>query len=246
MTHLLALLICLQKPEMIDVDLSDQVKLTLVKIKPGSFTMGEGRSARQITLAKEYWIGATEVTQAQWKALIDGNPSYFKQMEEAPRLPVEQVSWDDCQKWIEKLNAKLKDKKASLPTEAEWEHACRAGTQTKWSFGEEKSKLDAHGWFENNALMDLHPVGSKKANPWGLYDMHGSVWEWCADWYGDADAKSATDPKGPDKGTERVIKGGSFECKPDETRCAARKGADPSRISTEGANKEIGFRVVVR
>jgi formylglycine-generating enzyme required for sulfatase activity len=242
-TALLALLLLQPKPETTDVALDDKgdVKMTFVRIKPAAFTMGEGKTARQVTLTKEYWIGATEVTQAQWKAVTGENPSYFKQMSDAAKLPVEQVSWDDCAKFLEKLNAKLKDKKATLPTEAEWEFACRAGTESRWSFGEDKSKLDAHAWFENNALMDLHPVASKKANAWGLHDMHGSVWEWCADWHADADTKPATDPKGPDKGTERVIKGGSYECKADDTRSSIRKGADPA-----APNKEIGLRVVLR
>ncbi len=240
------LLVCLLALQKLDVEIAEGVKMEFVKIRAGEFTMSEGASAWRVTLTKDYWMQTTEVTQAQWKALMEKNPSYFGGIENAAQCPVEQVSWDDAQKFIEKLNGKLKEKKASLPTEAEWEHAARAGTLTKWSFGDEKAKLEHHAWFDNNSALDTHPVAKKKPNAWGLYDMHGGVWEWCADWLGELPGKNAADPTGPGSGTERVVRGGGFDDKADDTRSAARKGADPSKISGEGKNKEIGFRIVLR
>ena len=136
------------------------------------------------------------------------NPSRFK----GDTMPVEHVSWEDAQKFIERLNAKEGGPKYRLPTEAEWEYAARAGTTTAYSFGANASQLGEYAWFSENSVSTMHPVGQKKPNPWGLYDMHGNVWEWVHDWYsGDAykaSTSTAVDPKGPSTGSSRVYRGG--------------------------------------
>jgi len=124
----------------------------------------------------------TEVTQGQWQDVMGGNPSYFKKCGEA--CPVEWVSWNDAQRFIEKLNAKEDTKRYRLPTEAEWEYACRAGSQASFSFGNDVDALPEYAWYRANSEKRTHPVGRRKPNPHGLNDMHGNVWEWCQDWYG--------------------------------------------------------------
>ena len=166
---------------------------------------------------------------------VGNNPSYFKDCEDCP---VETVSWNEAQKFISKLNQIESTKKYRLPTEAEWEYACRAGTTTVFSFGDEVDKLDEYGWHVDNTEDQSHPVGKKKPNAWGLYDMHGNVWEWCQDWYSEYPSNSVVDPKGPDKGEYRILRGGSWESVARSLRSANRDGGKPNdRYS------DIGFRV---
>ena len=180
-----------------------------------------------VTISTGFWMGKYEVTQAQWSAVIGSNPAYY-QGDQKPGVntdnyPVEQVRWADqdaggnpafgIQEFLKRLNARGEGT-FRLPTEAEWEYACRAGTTTEFSFGDDISKFDEYGW----AMTDLtteyttHPVGQKKPNPWGLYDIHGNVVEWCQDWYGNAyyAISPPTDPPGPSDGAHRVRRGGGF------------------------------------
>ena len=192
------------------VDLGGGVLLELVWCPPGTFTMGSpsdeaGRfndeTRHRVTLTKGFWLGKTEVTQRQWEAVMGANPSHFRGAD----LPVETVSWDGCQEFVRKLNGKAAGGKFRLPTEAEWEYACRAGT-----FGPYAGSLADMGWYsENSGKMPL-AAGQKRANAWGLYDMHGNVFEWCQDWYGDYPAGNVTDPAGPGSGVSRVYRGGSW------------------------------------
>ncbi len=128
---------------------------------------------------------------------------------------MERVSWEDCKAFLKKLDAKFGDKivKFSLPTEAQWEYACRAGKTTKYCFGDKEADLGRYAWFIENSKDKIHPVGEKKPNAWGLYDVHGDAWEWCADWYDKAYYKTspANDPPGPASGTFRVCRGSSWE-----------------------------------
>jgi formylglycine-generating enzyme required for sulfatase activity len=158
------------------------VALDLVLIQPGSFTMGDDggdgsaeKPAHKVTISKPFYLGKYEVTQDQWEAVMGANPSYFK----GPENPVEDVSWDDCQKFLKKLNERLPGTGGTvrLPTEAEWEYACRAGTTTKYSFGDTRSDLGEYAWYGGNSHNKNHPVGEKKPNAWGLYDIHGNVCE---------------------------------------------------------------------
>ncbi len=165
---------------------------------------------------------------------MGSNPSRFK----GSRNPVESVSWEDCQAFIKKLN---EDSGGSyrLPTEAEWEYACRAGTTTAYGFGSSSANLSTYAWYDSNSGSKTHPVGGKKANAWGLHDMHGNVWEWCSDWFGDYPSGPVTDPKGPDSGSERVERGGTWYYYHGYARSANR-----SRDLPEPTFNHLGFRLV--
>ena len=167
----------------------------------------------------------------------NNNPSKFKNC--GDDCPVEQVSWLDTKKFISKLNQMEGTNKYRLPTEAEWEYACRAGTETEYFFGDEVAKLGEYGWYTNNSEGQTHPGGKKKPNAWDLYDMHGNVWEWVQDWYGDYHSNTVADPKGPDKGRSRVLRCGSWFDGAGSLRSARRYRHDPDNPSYSF----IGFRV---
>jgi formylglycine-generating enzyme required for sulfatase activity len=213
--------------------------MRFVPIQAGTFTMGEDQKAHKVTLTKPFELGVYEVTQQQYVQVMGTNPSKFK----GPQNPVEQVTWDDAVEFCRKLSSLPEEKAAGyvyrLPTEAEWEYACRAGTKTKYSFGDSESELGDYGWYDKNSGGTPHPVGSKKPNAWGLYDMHGNVYEWCQDWYGDYPSGSVTDPTGPASGSDRVIRGGSWFYFSDGCRSAYR-----SRISPDFRDLSLGFRVL--
>ncbi len=168
-------------------------------IPPGEFMMGEGGDQHKVTLTRGFYMQTTQVTQGQWKAVMGNNPSKFKKGDE---YPVESVSWDDAQEFVRKLNESGKTDLYSLPTEAEWEYACRAGTDTAYCFGDDADRLGEYAWYDKNSGEKPHPVGQLKPNAWGLFDMHGNVWEWCQDWHGDYSGASS--------GSRRVYRGGSF------------------------------------
>jgi formylglycine-generating enzyme required for sulfatase activity len=167
---------------------------------------------------------------------MGNNPSVFKDC--GDDCPVENVSWNDAQNFIKRLNEKEKTHKFRLPTEAEWEYACRAGTNTEFSYGDDVNKLDKYAWHYDNSERKTHPVGQKEPNLWGIYDMHGNVYEWCQDWYGDYASNSVVDPKGPDNEKGRVLRGGSWRSFARIIR-SARRHWDRSDRRTSF----IGFRV---
>jgi len=225
-------------------DLGKGVTMKLVRIPAGKFMMGspktenghEGREGPQrlVTISKAFYMGIYEITQSQYQSIMDKSPSKFK----GPRNPVEQVSWHDATAFCEALSTKI-GRVVRLPTEAQWEYACRAGTKTRFSFGDDDKDLDAHGWYRANSGAKTHPVGRKKPNPAGLYDMHGNVGEWCSDWYDEkfyAKAKNV-DPENTTKSTNRVLRGGSWYNYPRWCRSAKR-----FKYYT---NSHFGFRVVV-
>ena len=190
----------------------------------------------EVTLSKPFWFGVTEVTQGQWKELMGENPSRF--VDEKGLRPVEQVSYAEIMEFLKKLNALDKNLHHRLPTEAEWEYACKAGTNSQYSFGDDPRELIKYGWYVGCAGFRTQPVGLKKANPWGLHDIHGSVWEICSDWYGaDYYGRSPErDPQGPEKGRQRVVRGGCFLDGPATLRSAHRD------VFTK--SMRTGFRVV--
>jgi formylglycine-generating enzyme required for sulfatase activity len=210
-----------------------------MKFKPiigGTFTMSE---ATQVTLTQPFELGVYEVTQEQYEQVMGTNPSNFK----GSQNPVEQVSWDDAVEFCRKLSALPAEKKAGylyrLPTEAEWEYACRAGTTTKYSFGDSDSALGDYAWYGENSGRTTHPVGGKKPNPWGLYDMHGNVFEWCQDWHGDYPSRSVTDPTGAAVGSFRVYRGGCWLNFSGLCRSAIRNWDSP-----DYRFDDLGFRVL--
>jgi formylglycine-generating enzyme required for sulfatase activity len=221
--------------------------MKLVYIPPGEFMMGSPDSEKdrfsregpqhRVRITKGFYMTVTEVTQAQWKAVMGNNPSNFKDDD----LPVAQVSWDYAVEFCSRLSQK-EGKGYRLPTEAEWEYACRAGTTTRFYFGDNDSMLSDYAWYYENTGTKTLPVGKKKPNSFGLYDMHGNVSEWCSDWY-DEDYYSQSpvdDPKGPSTGQYRVIRGGSWNYLPRLSRSANRIGRLPDH-----SDYGFGFRVVV-
>jgi formylglycine-generating enzyme required for sulfatase activity len=200
-----------EPPKELAVDLGGGVKMEMVLIPAGSFLMGDAvaKPVHKVRITKPFYLGKYEVTQEQWEAVMGNTPSRSRE----DKRPVEQITWDDCQEFIEKLNAKTGGQggKFVLPTEAQWEYACRAGSTSKFCFGDDENQLGEYAWYSKNSGGQAHSVGEKKPNTFGLYDMHGNVWEWCEDWFGsDYYAKSPTDdPRGPTTGSLRVNRGGS-------------------------------------
>ncbi|MFO0926515.1 MAG: SUMF1/EgtB/PvdO family nonheme iron enzyme [Gemmataceae bacterium] len=221
------------------VALGGGVEMTFAWCPPGTFQMGsptdeaersEDETLHRATLTEGYWLGVHEVTQKQWWAVMRNNPSEFK----GDDLPVEKVSWDDCQAFCKKLGEKT-GKQFRLPSEAEWEYACRAGTTTPFHFGDTLSTEQAnyngdHTYGRGQKGVNrakTTPVGSFAANAWGLYDMHGNVWEWCQDWYGGYPSEDIKNPQSPPDGTARVLRGGSWNNNPRGCRAASRRMFDP-------------------
>ena len=252
--------------------ITNSLGMAFVYIAPGTFMMGsppnepdQGNDEKQhrVTLTKGFYMQTTEVTQAQWKAVMRNNPSHFKNC--GDDCPVERVSWNDVQQFIRKLNQREGSDTYRLPTEAEWEYVARAGSTTAFANGgisELKcgfdSNLDAMGWYCGNSGVSYsgcynaikwggpkcagtHPVAQKQPNAWGLYDMHGNVWEWCQDWNGDYSSGSVTDPTGPSGGSARVFRGGSFFHGARYCRSADRFSGKPG---VKGNN--LGFRLLRR
>lgn len=198
-------------------EIRNSVGMEFVLIMPGTFQMGSpvGESGRgddetlhTVTLSRPFYLGKYEVTQGQWQAVMGDNPSEFSDCGRA--CPVEQVSWGDALGFAEELNAWEGVTTYRLPTEAGWEYAARAGTQTAYHFGDGAGRLRFYGWCKDNAGETIHPMGEKRPNMFGLFDMHGNVSEWVADWYGAYPVDPVTDPRGSPTGAGRVNRGGSF------------------------------------
>ncbi len=240
-------------------DYTNSLGMAFVKIPPGTFMMGspgdeahrdQDEVRHQVTLTRPFYMQTTEVTLAQWWELM--GKKFFGRRKGDSDKPVSRVSWFDCMEFIDKLNQRGEGK-YRLPTEAEWEYACRAGTQTAYFWGEEIDCTRA--MYSNNPMKSDEctpyarsrhfkpagpaPAASYPPNQWGLYDMHGNLWEWCSDWYGDYPARAAKDPKGPPSGTKRVRRGGSWYKYGWYCRSANRNMGHPAiKLGT------LGFRVV--
>ena len=239
-----------RKPTVIDAksagDLADLVAgMEFVLIPAGSFTMGStiGRESEkpphQVNIPQSLYLQTTEVSQGQWKRVMGDNPSSFAEC--GDDCPVENVSWDDVKDFIKKLNVMESSDKYRLPTEAEWEYACRAEKTTEFSFGNDGSKLDEYAWYEVNSEEATHKVATKKPNPWGMYDMHGNIWEWVEDdwhyWYDGSPVGGQAWVDKP-RGSQRVIRGGSWESNAYDCRSAPRFGEKPGNRSFS-----LGFRL---
>ncbi len=246
-------------------EITNGVGMRLKLIKPGKFLMGSpndepGRlnnegPQHEVEITKAFYMGVYPVTRGQFAAFVEddgyqteaekagtstwrnpGIPSYNQTDDD----PVVEVSWNDAVRFYQWLSNKEK-KTYALPTEAEWEYACRAGTTTAYSFGDDPRALGEYAWYEDNSGSHTHRVGGKKPNPWGLYDLHGNVWQWCADSWGKYQEGSIKDPKGDDNGASRVLRGSSWINEPRHCRSADRSGDTPGYRSVYG-----GFRVVLR
>ncbi len=226
------------------------VQMAFSFVPPGTFLMGGTvndweKPVHKVTLTKGFFLGVHPVTQAQWQAVMGSRPSHFKKA----KRPVEQVSWEDSQEFCKKVMAELKGGRVELPTEAEWEWACRAGTTSEYHFGDVLNTDLAN--YNGQSSWNGSPMGKNRkatknvglypSNPWGLYDMHGNVWEWCSDWYGEYSAGDQTDPQGRSNGQYRVLRGGSWNDFPEYCRAAVRYWSEPA-----GRFINFGFRVCFR
>lgn len=226
----------------------NSIGMEFARIPEGSFLMGCGdftevcyedeTPRHRVTITKPFYMGKYLVTQKEWLAIIGSNPSSFK----GDTLPVDSVSWNDAQAFIVGLNAKEGINKYRLATEAEWEYAARAGTASAFSFGNDESQLGEYGWFDANSGRQTHPVGQLQPNAWGLYDMHGNLWEWVQDYHAEEYYlnSSVEDPTGPETGDYRVKRGGGWISSAWYCRSAHRiRNAPDSRYFVNG------FRIVM-
>ena len=231
------------------LELADGVKLEMVALPAGEFLMGSRESdnsheadeipQHKVRITRQFYLGKYPVTQEQWQAVMGSHPSRFQ----GPTNPVEQVSWTDAQRFLETLNAKFAGKGSfTLPTEAQWEYACRAGSTTRFCFGDGEEGLDHYAWYDRNSAGQTQPVGGKAPNAWGLYDMHGNVWQWCADRYHERyyGKSPDADPMGPEMGPNRVLRGGGCSAAARSCRSAIRAGAYPGYRSSD-----LGFRIAL-
>jgi len=223
----------------LQVEIGRGATMDFVLVPRGSFVMGgdagaaDEKPAHRVVITRPFYLAKHPVTQQQWETLMGTNPSKFKE----GKAPVEEVSWDECVEFLRKLDEHSPGPKFALPTEAQYEWACRGGATTKWFFGDDESALGEYAWFSSNAKGRTHAVAAKKPNAYGLYDMLGNVWEWCADWYGAYAADAQTDPVGPAGGVKRVYRGGSFGSKATTARPGARGQNAP-----EKRFESVGFR----
>jgi formylglycine-generating enzyme required for sulfatase activity len=220
------------------------LNLEMVFVKGGTFTMGctseqsdcshNEKPTHQVKVS-DFSIGKYEVTQKQWQSIMGNNPSHFK----GDNLPVETVSWDDIQEFIQKLNQKT-GKKYRLPTEAEWEYAARGGSTSSPTLYSGSNNIDEVAWHSGNSGSKTHPVGQKKLNKLGIYDMSGNVWEWCSDWYGDYKSGSQSNPQGPSSGSSRMARGGCWGSDPQYCRVSIRYNGNSC-----DRDYDVGFRLVL-
>ena len=229
----------------VTIPVKDGVSIEMIKVEAGTFMMGatpemefpddDEKPVHQVTLTNDYYIGKYEVTQALWQTVMESNPSSFK----GNNLPVEQVSWNDCQEFIGKLNS-ITGRKFRLPTEAEWEYAARGGKKSRGYQYSGSSNISDVAWYNGNSGSKTHLVGTKQANELGLYDMCGNVLEWCQNWYGSYVSSSQTNPTGAVSGSYRVIRGGSWYSSARFCRSSCRDSGTPGI-----RNSRLGLRLVL-
>ena len=235
----------------ITVPLPNGEQIEFVWIEPGSFMMGSPESERpgsvsddetqhRVKLKNGFYLGKYEVTQSQWKAVMGTRP-WAEYVPSRAERPAVWVSWKDAQAFVDNLNANIGKYIYRLPTEAEWEYAARAGTTTRWSFGDQQSRLPRYALYKygNYPKEFAQSVGGREPNPWGLYDMHGNVYEWCQDWYGPYATSAQVDPQGPSTGSYRVIRSGGFNAYARMVRSAARSYVRPGYRAGH-----LGFRLL--
>jgi formylglycine-generating enzyme required for sulfatase activity len=237
-----------RSPQILTETLPGNIKLEMVKIPAGSFTMGadeydDEEPKHQVKL-QEFYLGKYPVTQEQYQAVMGNDPSNFK---DDPKNPVEKVSWDDAKEFCKKLNQLIAGKDFRLPTEAEWEYACRAGTQTRFYFGDDAAKLGDYAWYDENSGSKTHAVGQKKPNDWGLYDMSCNVWEWCEDPWHDSYANKPDNIKNngnviwsSSNESRHVLRGGSWG-----SNSGVCRSADRNWGNAGGGDYGVGFRLVL-
>jgi formylglycine-generating enzyme required for sulfatase activity len=241
----------------LEKELTNSIGMKLVLIPKGAFMMGspesekgrfDGEVLHEVTLTKDFYLGVFEVTQVQYEMIMNDDPSRINVVDQGSRRigPVENVSWNEATEFCKRLSGKTEEKTSArtyrLPTEAEWEYACRAGSTSAFCYGEDENTLGEYAQFDQYPTYRYKKrgVGLKKPNPWGLHDMHGNVWEWCSDWYAEYPEGSQTDPRGADSGLYRIRRGGSFMSSAIGCRSAVRISDAPDyKFET------VGFRVAL-
>ena len=237
-------------------EITNSIGMKLVLIPKGTFMMGapfdesgagNDEAQHKVTISNEYYLGINEVTQSQYEKVMGANPSVFNASQingDSSMHPVENVSWVNAVAFCRKLSKLPEEKNAGrvyrLPTEAQWEFACRADSSTMYYYGENPLRIIKYAWFRGNSREQTHPVEQKIANAWGLYDMHGNVWEWCSDWYGEYPKDPVSDPTGPKEGDYKVIRSGSYDGDLAFCRSGKRGRFDPYLNY-----HNIGFRVAM-
>jgi formylglycine-generating enzyme required for sulfatase activity len=224
------------------IEITNDVFMSFVLVPAGTFLMGSAdgeateRPVHAVTIAQPFYLGTTEVTQAQWKAVMHENPSF----NQGDDLPVDSVLWNECEAFLARLNSSVGGERFALPTEAQWEYACRAGSQAAWCFGDDEGVLSDYAWFEVNSADRTHPVAQKRPNAFGLYDMHGNVWEWCADvWRSDyGGTRSEGQSPAPASSSQHAFRGGCVADEAGYTRSAYR-----TTVASDRRINDLGFRV---
>lgn len=226
------------------LDLGGGASLEMVRIQPGTFVMGcddgydDEAPAHRVSIRSPFYIGKTPLTQKQWECIMKTNPSYFKR---GGDYPVEKVSWNDCVEFIKKLNSlNLVEAEFRLPTEAEWEYSARAGSETKYHWGDDPAAAGDHCWHRGNSSHETHPCAQKLPNAFGLFDTAGNVREWCADWYAPYDGQSVADPRGPESGNLRIARGGDWKYEAKDCTASGRDCIEPAF-----RDSNLGFRLAM-
>jgi formylglycine-generating enzyme required for sulfatase activity len=247
---------CNREAERADEAWVNSVGMKFVRIPKGVFTMGspsselgrfDDETSHEVTITQDYFLGVHEVTVEQFRKVMQQDAEHHLQTKmkgALPLQPVGHISWELATEFCRRLSELPEEKQAGrvyrLPTEAEWEYACRAGSTTAYAYGENKLSLGDNAWFIENCVGSSHPVGQKRPNAWGLYDMHGNMWECCSDWYGEYPHGTVTDPQGPPEGTKRVYRGGAW----DTTAAFCRSSARRQTLPFMGGTSE-GLRVAL-
>ena len=233
----------LKLPE-ISLDLGDGTTLEMVKIQPGTFVMGcddgydDEAPAHRVSIRSAFYIGKTPLTQKQWESIMRSNPSYFKR---GDNYPVEKISWNNCVEFIKKINSlNLVEAEFRLPTEAEWEFSARAGSETKYHWGDDPAEASDHCWHRGNSNHETHPCALKLPNAFGLFDTAGNVREWCADWYAPYDGQGGPDPRGPENGNLRIARGGDWKYEARDCTASGRDCIEPAFCDSN-----LGFRLAL-
>ena len=245
----------LRVPKQLALDLGNGISLKLTLIPPGKFMMGSPetetndwptKGARrtnerlhEVSITRPFYMSVYKVTQEQYKQITGTNPSQFPGKDH----PVDAVTWDDAVRFCERSSSKT-NRKVHLPTEAQWEYAARAGTATRYFFGDDEVKIPDFMWYRENSTGKTHPVGQKPPNAWGLFDVHGLLWEYCSDFFADSFGDAKNDPVGPAAGTSHSTRGGTYGSRPPFVRSAVRVPSQPADATKEVLG-HYGFRVAM-
>lgn len=245
----------LRVPKELTVDLGNGIPLKLILIPPGTFMMGSpetetsnlpapgarrpNETLHEVTITRAYYMSIYKITQEQYEQIVGTNPSQFP----GKSHPVDAVTLDDATRFSERASEKT-NRKIHLPTEAQWEYAARAGTATRYFFGDDEAKIPDYMWYRENSMGKTHPVGQKPPNAWGLYDVHGLLWEYASDFFADSFTAAKIDPTGPTSGAAHTTRGGTYGSRPPFVRSAIRTSG-PANASSKDVLGHFGFRVAL-